>query len=289
VTVTASGGVVFRPGEDGTEILLVHRPRYDDWSLPKGKDDPGETADHAAIREVAEETGLTCLILSELGQVGYTTSSGIEKAVTYFLMRPVGLIPWVPNDEVDEVRWLSVPEALSTLSYEHDRALVSSCQLDTHLRSGTFYVVRHGSAGSRLKWEGDDRNRPLKPKGERQAEAIAKWLESEPIDLIVSSDSRRCTETMAPLAARLGLPVRHHPALAEGARDRQVLEFAKGLIGINTVMCSHGDVIPVMLEMMAVRGMKLPSSLKCEKGSTWMISISGGRFANASYAPPVTS
>ncbi len=287
--VRASGGLVFRPGVAGPEVLLVHRPRYDDWSLPKGKDDPGENPAQAALREVGEETGVEAIIISELDEVRYTTSSGIDKRVKYFLMRPSGQIHWAPNPEVDDVRWLPVAEAIETLSYEHDRELVEACDLDPHVRSGTVYLVRHGSAGDRVAWEGDDRERPLTEKGRRQAAAIAAWLESQPIEAIVSSRHLRCRQTVAPLAEARGLPVHTHGALSEGSTERDIAGFARGLLGMTAVVCTHGDVIPAVLGFMATEGMDAPAEQRLEKGSVWVVAVAGGRFSSARYLPPLTS
>ena len=124
--VRASGGVVWRRGDGGSlELVVVHRPRYDDWSLPKGKLHPGETWEDAALREVAEEVGLRCRLGEELPPVGYRDNKGRAKAVRYWLMEPVdGGAPFTPNDEVDEMRWVDVEEAAALLSYPHDAELV---------------------------------------------------------------------------------------------------------------------------------------------------------------------
>jgi 8-oxo-dGTP diphosphatase len=116
--VRAAGGVVRRDGR----IAVVHRPRYDDWSLPKGKLDPGEGWEEAALREVREETGLECELGPELSSTSYHDRKGRAKLVRYWLMEPVGG-EFAPNDEVDELRWLTPAEAAALLTYPRDAEL----------------------------------------------------------------------------------------------------------------------------------------------------------------------
>jgi 8-oxo-dGTP diphosphatase len=122
--VKAAGGVVWRRAGDGVEIVVVHRPRYDDWSLPKGKLDKGETWEQAALREVEEEVGLRCRLGDELEAVSYEDRKGRAKVVRYWLMEPEDDPGFEPNDEVDEIRWLPPGDAAAELSYPHDAELV---------------------------------------------------------------------------------------------------------------------------------------------------------------------
>ena len=127
--VAAAGGVVIRAGEsDEAEVCLVHRPRYDDWTLPKGKLDAGETFEEAALREVLEETGLRCSLRRELSSTQYTDGKGRPKIVRYWLMEVEGG-EFEPNDEVDELRWMRPAEAIATLTYERDRELIARSRL----------------------------------------------------------------------------------------------------------------------------------------------------------------
>ncbi len=121
--VKAAGGVVWRRGPQGIEVALVHRPRYRDWSFPKGKLDPGETWEAAALREVEEETGMRCRLGHELPHMAYADAKGRAKVVRYWLMEPAGGT-FAPNDEVDELRWLPAAEARAQLTYERDRELL---------------------------------------------------------------------------------------------------------------------------------------------------------------------
>ena len=122
--VKAAGGVVWRRAGDGIAIAIAHRPRYDDWSLPKGKLDRDERWEDAALREVEEETGLRCRLGEELDPISYHDRKGRAKVVRYWLMEPEDDVAFTPNDEVDELRWLAPAEAERELSYPHDAELV---------------------------------------------------------------------------------------------------------------------------------------------------------------------
>jgi 8-oxo-dGTP diphosphatase len=131
-SVQAAGGVVTRNSSGGgAEFLVVHRPRYDDWSLPKGKLEPGESTEDAARREVLEETGMRVELGHALPTTEYVDRHGRPKVVHYWRMRAIGDAPWQPNDEVDEVRWITGAEAATLLSYEHDRRLVATVDAET--------------------------------------------------------------------------------------------------------------------------------------------------------------
>jgi 8-oxo-dGTP diphosphatase len=122
----AAGGVVCRDGDGGPEVLLVHRPRYDDWSLPKGKRDPGETDEQCAVREVAEETGVVCHLGMELLPLRYTDRKGRDKVVRWWVMTPVGECAFEPNDEVDDHRWVLAAEAATVATYADDVELIEA-------------------------------------------------------------------------------------------------------------------------------------------------------------------
>lgn len=123
--VEAAGGVIWRPGDDGVEVVVVHRPRYDDWTFPKGKLDPGETHEQAAVREVEEETGLRCRLGDEIAAVTYRDHQGRAKRVRYWAM-VVEDGEFAPNAEVDQLRWLPISEAVAALTYGHDRRVLGA-------------------------------------------------------------------------------------------------------------------------------------------------------------------
>ena len=201
-TVYAAGAVVWQPGPDSTvEIAVIHRPRYDDWSLPKGKLDRGETEPLTAVREVFEETGFRVHLGSRITAVSYPIDQGIKK-VRYWAARSIGG-EFVPNSEVDELIWLPVSEALKRVNYTQDRKVLrrfAKCPADTQ----TVLVVRHATAGSKSRFSGDDTKRPLDKKGRAQAEALVGQLLAFGATDVYAADRVRCHQTVEPLARRAG-------------------------------------------------------------------------------------
>lgn len=151
-----------------------------------------------------------------------------------------------------------------------------------------LFLVRHGAAGSRHKWQGPDKLRPLSPKGRRQAQGIANLLADHPITRVLSSSYVRCMQTVEPLAHQLGLAVEPARALAEGTGAKTAMALVRGLDDPAAVLCGHGDVIPMILEILAHEdGFALPSKYPCAKGSTWELAGQDGRYMKARYiAPP---
>ena len=201
--VVSAGVVVFGP--DRT-VLLVHRPKYDDWSFPKGKLDPGERAAAAAVREVLEETGLRVRLGPPLSSQRYPIRRRHEDR--RLLDRPAArrhdVSGYEPNAEIDDVRWLSVDEARRDLTYPHDVETLDEA-LGVRKRTRTFVVLRHAVARSRKAWRKDDRLRPLLVSGRRQAERLVPVLAAYGVDRLVTSGSQRCAQTLEPYAAATGV------------------------------------------------------------------------------------
>ena len=285
--VRAAGGLVFRRTAKGNlKVLIAHRPRYDDWSFPKGKSDKGETPEETAVREVREETGLNCRVVAPLGPTRYRISGAI-KEVNWFAMRPLpDSKKFKKNDEVDSIKWVSRKTAKKTLDYERDQELLGGADLKRIAQTGTLHLLRHASAGERSKWEGDDRARPLTKKGRKQAAQLAEYYSGLEIERIVTSPLARCVETVAPLAEIIGAEVEHSDALAEGPDIDAAYDLIDSLVGHNAVICSHGDVIPAMINRMMWAGLSLESRFYCSKASSWAIEVEGGKFITGTYTPP---
>src|SRR5215472_6830366 len=167
--IRAAGAVVWRPSSRGAQVLLVHRPKYGDWSLPKGKVEPGEHLLVAAVREVAEETGLAVSLGRRLPPVRYL-AAGLPKRVDYWVAEaPSAAAEFAPNQEIDEVAWVPADAAVGTrTSYERDAETIADF-LAGPLRTTPLILLRHASAGTKATWNGDDSARPLDAEGEQDA------------------------------------------------------------------------------------------------------------------------
>jgi 8-oxo-(d)GTP phosphatase len=279
--VAAAGGVVWRPGDDGApEVAVAHRPRYDDWSLPKGKLDAGEDLLTAAVREVGEETGLTVLVGRRGLRTSYPVAQG-TKRVDYWLMRAVGGA-FEPNEEVDELHWLPPAAARELVTHDHDRAVLDDAARDDVPREPTLLLVRHASAGEREDWDGPDELRPLDARGRAQAARLAQVLPVFGPTAVLAAQRTRCRQTVEPLAETLGVDVLPAPALGEEefAADPQAglalvrqLLAAHNLPGV-TVVCSQGGAIPSVLRALGVRWQGVDGWPPSAKGSVWAL---GGR------------
>ncbi|MCD4526901.1 NUDIX hydrolase [Nocardioides sp. cx-173] len=251
--VVSSGAVIFRPGK---RVLLVHRPKYDDWSFPKGKLNRGEHPTAAAVREVAEETGLQVRLGAPLSSQRYPVARG-HKTVHYWTGRPLGdhdVSGYVANAEIDDVRWVDAEDALTALTYDYDRDTLREA-LKVRRKTRTLVVLRHGKARSRKAWRSDDRERPLLQVGRAQAERLVPVLAAYGVVRVVSSGSTRCVETVAPYAASLGGDVETDDRLSEeDAKPKRVRKIVAGLLddGRHTVLCTHRPVLPQVFDALGV-------------------------------------
>lgn len=266
----AAGAVVLQAGEDGPEVLAVHRPEYQDWSLPKGKPEPDEDLPAVAVREVEEETGLRVQISRPLSRLSYKTAMG-RKVTSFWQGSPVrgevrfeGTKPRIEKDgrkvqEVDQVRWIPLAEIDSVLTYPAEREVV---RLAAASEPGPVVIlVRHGKAMERKNWSGKDWKRPLSARGRRQARRVAPLLDAYGVDAAVSSSSTRCVQTLQPFAERTGLPIQHVHDLSEEsykADPKKSRATMRKLVqeaiteGRATAFCGHRPVIPMMREELGI-------------------------------------
>ncbi len=269
--IVAAGAVVARktPGGKGLEVLLVHRPKYDDWAFPKGKLDPHEHVTAAAVREVAEETGLDIRLGPPLTTRSYLVNNGLSrtKEVHYWAGRLVGdddVSAYAPNDEIDQVAWVGLDKAPKQLSYAHDVDTLEEF-LALRKKSYPLVVLRHGKTRARSSWRGDDRERPLTKLGEFQSEQLVPILAAYGVRRVVSSSSRRCWTTLAPYAEVADLDVEVTSDLAEEDATRGgVGDVVADLLSLKepAVLCSHRPVLPWVFDALGVEECALaPGSL----------------------------
>ncbi|HEU4865818.1 MAG TPA: NUDIX hydrolase, partial [Actinomycetota bacterium] len=249
--VRAAGGIVLRGEGPDRSVALVHRPRYDDWSFPKGKLDDGEDEAAAALREVEEETGLRCHLGPSVGAETYRDRRGRAKVVRYFRMDADGG-RFTPNHEVDDLRWVPIEDAVRLLSYAHDRSLLR--QVLAGLPASALYVVRHAKAGIRAAWSGPDEERPLTRRGRKQARRLVERFQGLEIRRILSSPFLRCVQTVEPLGEARGLAVEAIPELREGASVEELLGALASLDEGPTVVCGHGTEIRSMIDRLEAGG-----------------------------------
>jgi len=285
--VKAAGGLVFRRTAKGNlRILVAHRPKYDDWGLPKGKADEGEEAEQTALREVFEETGFRCRVVASLGVTRHRIEGGL-KVVRWYAMRPLPQSPgFAENEEIDEIKWLPPKGAREVLDYESERDLIDGSRLKKLARTGALLLLRHGEAVDRSEWDGPEVERPLTKKGRRQAQAVADSLTAAEVERIVTSPYRRCVQSVKPLAAAIGAEAESVSALAEEADVDAAYAFVDGLIGANVVISTHGDVIAAVINPMMRAGLSLESHFHCATGSIWLVKVGAGRFTTGHYLPP---
>lgn len=250
--IVAGGCLVTRGSGADLEVLLVHRPKYRDWSLPKGKQEPGEHVTITAAREVAEETGVHVALRQPLPGRRYKVGDR-PKVVHYWraeLLVDNGL---QPNSEVDKVAWLSVSAAKKQISHPMDAELVA---LAKEPIATPFVVLRHAHATKRADWSGKDPKRPLDAAGFEQAEALVGRLAAYGVSRVHSSAAQRCVQTVRPYAEHEGVALVLEPELTEegyeaspqGAKSRASGLFADG-VGHQrvTVLCGHRPYLPDLL------------------------------------------
>jgi len=286
--IRAAGALLWRENsERSVEIALIHRPKYDDWTLPKGKIEEGETALQCAYRELIEETGIKAAFTRQLGSVEYE-ESGQRKRVIFWAARcTLNASTFVANEEVDEMRWLSADEALATATHDSDREMIENFK-STEQHTDTLIILRHTKALERGDWDEEDSQRTLSEVGFDQAQLLLKHLEPFAIDEIYTSDYVRCVQTVTPLAHARGLTITQVPSLNERTFEEDPLRsvsFANALKQDekNILICSHNPVIPTMLRGILNTKLKNKDLIKLEPGDAWIVHRVRGEIVGLDY------
>lgn len=257
--VRAAGVVPWRWKKGSLQVALVHRPRYDDWSWPKGKLDCGEDWAAAAARETLEETGLAVRLGARLPSQTYSlgrhNGKQQSKRVEYWVGTPIGGTGELEH-EIDKVAWLSPEKAAKRLTYPRDRLqldAVVSMAVDEGLDTWTFLIVRHAKAMPRKAWNRADMIRPLTTIGKRRARRMVPILTAYAPERIVTSPSTRCHDTMSPFAQEAIVPLSTKRGFSEEDFDKRPYKVAKHmtnffLAGRSVAICTHGPVLHAVMD-----------------------------------------
>lgn len=287
-TTLAAGAVLWRGDPQDPEFAVIHRPHYDDWSLAKGKVDPGESLPVTAVREIREETGYEVKLGKLLGKVTYPVKDR-TKVVYYWAAKVTGG-KFKKNDEVDEIRWLTLDGAKKLVSYDLDKDVLKKAAKRLRLAPTTRVLyVRHGRAHDRKNWEGDDNLRPLDKKGRKQAEMLVEMLKAYHPTAIYSAKPNRCQQTVAPLAQDLELGVTVNAKLGDETCEANPTKALAAFLDIAAdggvpVICSQGLTIPAVIEGLSPDFLECDEeTLKTKKGGVWVLHFNGGTLTGADY------
>jgi 8-oxo-dGTP pyrophosphatase MutT (NUDIX family)/phosphohistidine phosphatase SixA len=293
--IRAAGALLRRAAAGGDELALSHRIKYGDWTFPKGKLEPGEHVLEAAVREVAEETGVRVVLGRRLSQVSYD-SNGRPKLVDYWAARPApgASTTFVPNAEVDDLEWLPVPTARRKLSYGHDAQLLADLMAGPP-DTVPLILLRHASAGAKATWAGDDQDRPLDADGAAVAERLAGLLSCYGSCRVISSAAERCLATVRPYARRAGMEITVEPGLTvtePPVAAAAVMDVAAAIAAERqpSVVCAHREnLAPALAAICGYLGAERPGGPDgpgLDKGGFWVLHTAEGTLAGAERHSP---
>jgi 8-oxo-dGTP pyrophosphatase MutT (NUDIX family)/phosphohistidine phosphatase SixA len=282
--IHAAGAVVWRPADNGAQVALIHRPRYDDWTWPKGKLNPGEHVLHAAVREVAEETGLQVTLSRRLPAVRYAVSD-VPKRVDYWVATVTAADAFEPGSEVDDFAWVAAEAAGPRLSYERDVQTLGEFSAGAR-ETVPLILIRHASAGRKADWPKHDVSRPLDSRGVDEALALADLLRCFGAGRVVSAPAERCVATVRPFAASIGAVVEIEAAFEVGGAGPGSLEAAAAAMarladdGGPVAVCSHRENLQALLEAAcAAVGAETPHGKPLRKSEFAVLHRAGGKLA----------
>lgn len=286
--IRGAGALLWRERADRKiEIGLIHRPKYDDWSLPKGKIELGETAIQSAYRELFEETGITATFTRHLGSAEYDEGGEVKRVQFWEAQCAFNKSEFKPNEEVDEMRWLLAEETIELATYDSDKEIIKKF-IGVEHRTDTLIILRHAKALERGDWDKEDSLRNLNEFGLMQAKFLIKHLEPFAIDEIYSSDYLRCVQTVLPLSSSRSIKITKVPALNEENFEedpQNSISFANALKQDekNILICSHNPVIPVMLRGILNSSLKNKDLIKLEPGDAWIVHRVRGEIVGLDY------
>ena len=273
--IIAAGSVIWRKVNGEVQIALVHRPRYDDWSLPKGKQDPGESTIACAYRETLEETNLKVNFGPYIGDIEYFVADGL-KQVFYWSARLADDSPeFHPNDEVDALEWYSINDAVEKVTRDSDREIIEKFN-DVAFDSYPLIMLRHAKAIAREEWQSEDEDRPLEQLGQQQARRMLSLYQVYGLTQIHTSDAVRCHDTVEQMAKALGIAMKITNKISEYTwkkNKEKAIDYAKDLIKENEpiLLCSHNPVLPRMMEKLTKKiDFDYPSN-KLDPGESWVL------------------
>jgi 8-oxo-(d)GTP phosphatase len=254
--IRAAGAIIWRENSPfDLEVLVIHRPQYDDWTFPKGKVDDGESSIAAAYREVKEETGVDAVFGQYLGTTSYKVEEN-KKKVKYWMARAKSeTTPFVPNSEVDKIEWVDTKTARHFLTHDEDRDLLDDF-MSRERYASTLILLRHAKAVKRSEWNDYDLDRPLNNDGVAQSHKLVKQLEPFGIQGIYSSDATRCFTTVEPFSQSSGIKVNVTKDLNEEEFDKSAktsVEYVRQVMKFegNHLVSGHNPIIPHVLSKIA--------------------------------------
>jgi 8-oxo-dGTP diphosphatase len=277
--ISAAGAVVWRKHKDNfTEVAIIHRPKYDDWSFPKGKLEVGESLIACAHREVLEETNLQTEFGPHLGQVEYFTPDGLKK-VTYWSAKVIAEKPFRANTEVDQLKWIPITKVIEVLTNETDKEIFDKF-VKVKFNSKPFILLRHAKAITRDEWQGEDDDRPLSSSGQNQAMRLLSTYQVFNIDQIHSSDAVRCYDTVKSMAKGLDIKLEVSSKLSESTykKDKEkAFDYVRELIkeDKSILICSHNPILPKMLNKLTKKSEIEADEDKLSPADGWVIHRSG--------------
>lgn len=288
--VRAAGGLVTREGDDDPQLVVVHRPAYDDWSFPKGKLEKGEDELAAALREVEEETGLACEVGGDLGAITYVDGRGRPKVVRYWRMAAPVDAELDPRHEIDRARWIPFEAAPDLLTYPHDRTLLRRLDGDDQrVPTVSVYLVRHVKAGVRKGGPDPDELRGISRTGRKQARALGAMLGDIGFTRLVSSPYLRCIQSLEPISDARGIDITIAPELSEGEGPSGAEAWALAAAADGpAALCTHGDVVRELVGALIERGTPVIGDAEpgYAKAGTWRLGVRHGLVRELEYLPP---